>query len=173
MFGINYKFWLKEGIGKKVEEYKIWLKEEHCWGDVELGYAPANDDKFMEYFDKGICNHPKRMYRPGNTVIVHFTPILEDLTKKYREGKMSRDEWERICLHTRQLSRGITDAITSTLQNYGREVSLLSEREKWSHACGADVAGMGAFEYKEEDEMFYRGDQVGFLGAVTTEVVLE
>ena len=125
----------------------------------------------MELYESGKCKHPKAIYRPGNTVITHFIPLSEDTAKQYYDGKIPPDEWERICNHTRQISRGITDAITSTLQGFGRLVALLPEREGWSHAYGAEVAGMGKFQQKEG--MFYSENQIGYFGSVASELVIK
>lgn len=73
--------------------------------------------------------------------------------------------------NTRQISRGITDGIISTLRGLGREVALLTEQEGWSHACGGEVAGMGKIDYK--DDMFHKGNQIGSMGSVIAEVEIQ
>lgn len=171
MFGINYKKWIKESVDLKVSEYIKWLDAKPCWSDIEIGYASAENEKFMELYENHKCKHPKQLYRPGNTVICHFTPISNELVAQYYDGKMPQEEWEKICADTKQISRGITDAIKETLQGFGREAALLTEREGWSHSCGAEVAGIGKFEYKEE--MFCSETQIGFLGSVITEVEIK
>lgn len=170
MFGINYKRWIDENINLQVQKYEKILNVEPSWESVQVGYAYADDKRFMEFYDKNICNHPKRLYRPGKTIICHFVPIKNEFIIKYENNEIDDKTWEKLCLDTRRVSRGITDAITSTLQSFGREVSLLSQIENWSHICGAEVAGLGNFEYK--DDMFYKGNMVGYLGAVSTEIEL-
>ncbi|WP_027399368.1 hypothetical protein [Anaerovorax odorimutans] len=171
MFGINYKNWINENIKLKVIEYQKMLNVEPSWDDIEVGYANTEDEKFMEFYKEEKCNHPKKLYRPGNTIVCHFIPISKELIKKYQDGDMDEKTWFKLCLDTRQVSRGITDAVTSTLQGFGREVALLSQKENWSHICGAEVAGLGKFEYK--DNMFCIGDKIGYLGAVSTELKLD
>lgn len=171
MFGINYKNWIKEGVDSKVDEYLKWLDAKPCWSDIEIGYVPADHEAFMNLHINHKCKHPKELYRPGNTVICHFTPISKDLAAKYNDGEMSQKEWDKLCIDTRQISRGITDAIIETLRGFGREAALLTEREGWSHSCGAEAAGMGKFGYKEE--MFCSETQIGFLGSMITEVEIK
>lgn len=170
MFGVNYKMWVEDGIAKKTQEYLKWLDVNCHWEKTVTGYASVTDERFDTFYGKDLCNHPKRMYRPGNTVIVHFTQILPELVKQYKEGQMSQEEWEKLCLDTNRLSRGITDSVMSTFQGFGREVSLLPESENWSHVCGAEITGLGSFEKREA--MFWDGDKVGCMGAVITEVIL-
>lgn len=171
MFGPNYKSWIRENVDLKVKEYLVWLDVKQCWDDIMIEYASTDNEKFMELSGNHRCKHPKRLYRPGNTVVCHFTPISENLVKQYHDGKMTKEAWEKLCLDTRQISRGITDAVVETLQDFGREVALLSERDGWSHACGAEVAGMGTFEYKED--MFCSETKIGYLGSVITEVIID
>lgn len=171
MFGIDYKQWIKDIVAVKTKEYIVILESGKDWENTVIGYAGAQDKRFDTYYEKGECNHPKRMYRPGNTVIIHFTQIDPKLVADYQEGRMPQEKWKTLCLNTRRLSRGITDGITSTLQSFGREVSLLPESENWSHICGAEIAGMGKFEKKED--MFWNGNAVGSMGAVITEVILK
>ncbi|MGI6730910.1 MAG: hypothetical protein ACOX5F_03305 [Anaerovoracaceae bacterium] len=171
MFGINYKNWIKESADQKIAEYIKWLNVSPSWDNIQIGYASADHERFMELYQNHICKHPKRLYRPGKTVICHFTPISNDIVKKYHDGKIAKEEWEKLCANTWQISRGITDGIIATLRSLGREVALLTEQEGWSHACGGEIAGMGKFEYK--DEMFHKGNQIGYMGSAITEVEIK
>lgn len=169
MFGINYKMWITENAEKKFQEYlNILNAEKSLWGEIAIGFGSVDDVRFDNFYAEGKCNHPKRMYRPGNTVICHFLPIADEVYEKYKKGVTSEENWEAICLDTRRISRGITDSITATLQSYGREVSLLPERENWSHACGAEVAGLPTFE--KVGDMFIGDGKIGCIGSVITEV---
>lgn len=167
MFGVNYKLFMNENIEKKIQEYITWLDTENNWNNVEIGFVDANDERFLQFHIDYKCTHPKKLYRPGNTVICHFLPIKQELISEYKTGNISEENWEKICLETRQMSRGITDAIISTFQGYGREISLLSELDGWSNMYGAEVAGLG--EFTQEDYMFQRGEQLGCIGSVATE----
>jgi hypothetical protein len=125
----------------------------------------------MKFYASHGCKHPKELYTPGKTVISHFIPISKDLVDQYSQGNITKDEWEKMCKETKQVSRGITDSIIETLQGFGREAALLSERDGWSHLCGAEVAQIGMFENKEN--MLYSGAQVGWLGSLITEVIID
>ena len=171
MLKFNYKIWIAENVDLKVKEYMDMLKVERFWDDIKIEYTSADHEEYIKLFTSNECKHPKELYSPGQTVISHFTPISKDLVEKYHQGKMSREEWEKLCRDARQISRGITDAIILTFQDFGREVALLSEREGWSNACGADLAGLGKFVKK--DDMFYSETQVGCLGSVITEVAID
>jgi len=171
MLKFNYKIWLTENVDLKVKEYMELLNVKHSWDDIVIEYTSADHEDYMKLFTSHECKHPKELYSPGKTVISHFTPISKDLVEKYHQGKMSKEEWDKLCRDTRQVSRGITDAIILTFQNFGREVALLSEREGWSNVCGAELAGIGKFEKK--DDIFYSETQVGCLGSVITEVVID
>ncbi len=167
MFGINYKLLINENIEIKIQEYITWLDTENNWNKVEIGFGDANEEIFTQLHKEYKCTHPKKLYRPGNTVICHFLSIKKDLIEDYKSGKISKENWEKICLETRQVSRGITDAIISTFQGYGREISLLSELDGWSNKYGAEVVGLGKFD--QEDYMFRREEQIGCIGSVATE----
>lgn len=97
MFGINYKNWIKESAEQKVDAYIKWLNVSPSWDDIEIGYASADHESFIELYQEQLCKHPKQLYRPGKTVICHFTPISNDLVKKYHDGQMSKEEWESLC----------------------------------------------------------------------------
>lgn len=167
MFGTNYKFFINENTDNKIQEYIKWLDTENNWNKVEIGFGDANDERFTQLHVEYKCTHPKKLYRPGNTLISHFLSIRQDLIEDYKAGNISEEKWGKICLETRQVSRGITDAIITTFQTYGREISLLSELDGWSNMYGAEVAGLGKFE--KDSFMFLRGEQVGCLGSVVTE----
>lgn len=171
MIGFDYKIWVDENVGLKLKEYMELLDVKQCWDDIIIKYTPADHGDFTKFYSTHECKHPKLLYSPGKTVISHFTPISKELLDRYNQGNMSEEEWEKLCINTRQVSRGISDAIIRTLQTFGREVALLSEREGWSHVCGAEVAGMGKFEFK--DDMFYSGTKIGYMGSVITEVIID
>ena len=171
MLKFNYKTWITENVDLKVKEYMDMLKVERFWDNIVIEYTSADHEEYIKLFASNECKHPKELYSPGKTVITHFIPISKDIVEKYHQGKMSREEWEKLCRDTRQISRGITDAIILTFQDFGREVALLSEREGWSNAWGAELAGIGEFVKKED--MFYSETQVGSLGSVITEVVID
>lgn len=170
MLGMDYRYFINENMNKKIGEYKEWLGADHNWNPVEIGFSNANDGAFTKLHIDYACTHPKKLYRPGNTVIVHFISIKQDLVEGYKSGEIGEERWEKICLETRQISRGITDSIIFTFQDFGREISLLSELDGWSNQHGAEVAGLGKFN--KEGFMFYRGDQIGCIGSVVTETVV-
>lgn len=170
MLKMNYKYFINEGILKKMTEYMNWLDTENMWNEVEIGYADANHEDFKQLHIDYHCTHPKKLYRPGNTLICHFLSIKQDLVDDYKAGKISDEKWEKICLDTRQISRGITDSIISTFQTYGREISLLSELDGWSNMHGAEIAGLGKFE--KDRYMFFRGEEMGCIGSVVTETII-
>lgn len=171
MLKMDYKLWIKESVDLKIEEYSEWMGIKPFWDHVIIEYTSADDEGYMKLFESHTCKHPKALYSPGKTVITHFTPISKDLVKQHNEGKISEEDWDKMCRDTRQMSRGITDAIILTLQGFGREVALLSEREGWCNLSGAEMAGLGKFENR--DQVFYSDDMVGGLGNVVTEVIID
>lgn len=171
MLKFDYKFWINENIDLKIKEYMEWLDLQPCWDDIIVKYTSADHEGYMERFKSHECKHPKALYTPGKTVITHFTPIRKDLVDQYNEGKISRENWDKMCRDTRQVSRGITDSIILTLQSFGREVALLSEKEGWCNLSGAEMAGLGNFENK--DDVFYSNEMVGCLGSVVTELIID
>jgi len=164
---MDYRYFLNENIDHKIQEYMEELNTGHIWNQVELGFGDANDERFTKLHIDFECTHPKKLYRPGKTLICHFLGIKQDLVDSHQRHEISEEEWNRICLETRQVSRGITDAVISTFQTFGREVSLLSELDGWSHLHGAEIAGLGKFE--KNGPMVQRGNQIGALGSVVTE----
>ena len=167
---MDYRYFLNENIESKIQEYIKELQTEYNWNQVELGFGDANDERFATLHVDYECTHPKKLYRPGKTLICHFLSIKNELVDSHENDEISDGDWERICLETRQVSRGITDAILSTFQDFGREISLLSELDGWSHVHGAEIAGLGKFEKK--GYMVHRGAEIGCLGSVVTEIEL-
>jgi hypothetical protein len=164
---MNYRFFLNENIEKKIQAYMKELNCKYNWNQVELGFGDANDERFIKLHMNFECTHPKKLYRPGRTLICHFISIKQELINAHEEQQVGEEEWDKICLESRQVSLGVTDAIIYTLETFGREVALLSEIDGWSHLHGAEIVGLGHFE--KNGNMVQRGSQIGFLGSVVTE----
>lgn len=157
-FGINYKKRLEEELA---EEMTTYIKEKglsDVIGLPLLGYAFADDQRFMDAFDAGLTKHPKTIYRPGTTVIVSFLPFIpEYVQENFLESNNNQSvskAWTFAYKRSIIVSAHINTFILDFLDGMGREASLSTihtdwnrdtHRPEWSHKIAAHIAGMGEF----------------------------
>lgn len=148
--------------------------------DPYVGYAQTKDPLFLAFFEKGWTMHPKEIYRPGNTVIIHYLPFSEKVTKSNKIGGEISKEWIKAYDSAIFLSALINDRIKDILESLGRLASLTNlpgdwNHEKdgpnWSHKLAAYVAGMGDFGIAGSFKA--KLGSGGRLGSVITEYVMD
>lgn len=157
-FGVNYKKRLQEELADEMVAYIDEKGLTDVIGLPLLGYAFADDKRFMDAFDAGLTIHPKGIYRPGTTVIVSFLPYNPEYVQDNFIENGDRDSvskaWTRAYESSIIVSAHINTFILDFLEGMGREASLSNihtdwdwetHRPEWSHKIAAYIAGMGEF----------------------------
>lgn len=157
-FGVNYKKRLQEELAEEMTSY---IKELHLEDVLELpllGYAFADDKRFMAAYDADLTKHPKEIYRPGTTVIISFLPFnpgyVQDNFASDGSSLSVSKSWKYAYERSIIVSAHINTFILEFLDGLGREASLSTvhtdwnretHRPEWSHKIAAYIAGMGEF----------------------------
>ena len=157
-FGVNYKKRLQEELAEEMTTYITQKGLRDVIGLPLLGYAFADDKRFMDAFDAGINQHPKEIYRPGTTVIVSFLPFIPQYVQDNfinNDGKKAVSKaWKHAYESSIIVSAHINTFTLEFLDGMGREASLSTihtdwnkdtHRPEWSHKIAAYIAGMGEF----------------------------
>lgn len=147
---------LKKHIQENVEETAIEFQNREdivCRFEKPiLKYVDAEDVMFDALFARGLNEHPKKIYRPGKCLIVHYTPYAEDIVRRNEASETPTEEWVRAYMESLWLAMEINRTIVKTLKTQGRLTSYLNNmmewnpktcQEGWSHKLAAAVGGLG------------------------------
>ena len=157
-FGVNYKKRLQDELAEEMTTYINQKGLKDVIGLPLLGYAFADDKRFMTAYDADLTLHPKEIYRPGTTVIVSFLPYIP---KYVQDNFIENDDktdvskaWKFAYESSIIVSAHINTFTLDFLEGMGREASLSNihtdwnpdtHRPEWSHKIAAYIAGMGEF----------------------------
>lgn len=111
------------------------------FGEPMVSFMDASDEIYEAFHNAGLSRMPKMTYRPGNTVITHYVPIIE------KPESPLRAHFESLWL-AMEINRGIKNVF----RDYGRLTSYTSslvewDEEKmgydWDDRIAAYIAGIG------------------------------
>lgn len=145
---------IEENVKKAVAEFQERDDISSRFGEPVIGYVDARDPIFDMYLYKGLSQHPKKIYRPGNTVVLHFVPFAEEIVQSNKGDGAPSEEWSRAFIESMWLSMRLNGVIRETLDTVGRLSSCTNTpadwnektcHEEWSHKMAAYAAGMGHF----------------------------
>ena len=91
--GVDIKAKILEDVRNAVREFEARPDIKTKFGDPIVGYADTRNGIFDMYFSRRICDHPKRIYRPGNTAVVHFVPYAQEILESNRGGDKPSQQW--------------------------------------------------------------------------------
>lgn len=152
MAGINIEGKIEKKVQQIVKEFEERDDIVTRFGEPIIAYVNARNQLFDWFCDKQLTEHPKNIYRPGNTIIVYFIPYAEDITESNQGGEQVSQQWIRASIESAWLSMRLNRAIKETLDIVGRLSTSLNthldwDEEKhqpaWSHKLAAYAAGMG------------------------------
>lgn len=152
--GVDIKAKILEDVRNAVREFEARPDIKTKFGDPIVGYADTRNGIFDMYFSRRICDHPKRIYRPGNTAVVHFVPYAQEILESNRGGDKPSQQWTDAFNESMWLSMRLNGVIREALDTVGRLSSCTNTptdwneelcREGWSHKLVAYAAGMGTF----------------------------
>lgn len=154
MYGINIKEKIRRNVKNAIREFEAREDIVTRFGEPVIGYADARDPLFDVIYYKGLSKHPKEVYRPGNTVVLHFVPFAEEVVQSNEVDGRPSEQWSRAFTESMWLSMRLNGVIRETLDTIGRLSSCTNTpadwneeicHEEWSHKMAAYVAGMGEF----------------------------
>ncbi len=152
MEGINIKGKIERSVRQVLKEFEAREDVVTKFGEPMIAYVDAKNTLFDMLFDKQLTEHPKNIYRPGNTLIVYFIPFAKEVAESNIGGDDVSEQWQRANIEATWLSMKLNRAIRQTLDIIGRLSSLLNTQldwneetyqANWSHKLAAYVAGMG------------------------------
>lgn len=179
-FGIDPRNLLYRNI---VEGSKNYQKENNLstsFLDPILGFARTDNPLFDIFFGRDELIHPKAVYRPGNTVIVHFLPFQHPLSIWAPHDPKARHRWETAMKESIMLSMRINGIIRETMSAAGHMVSGATtpadwDMEKlspeWNHKLAAFVCGLGELSFG--DSLLTEAGAAGRFGAAITDYPME
>lgn len=152
--GVDIKAKIMDDIKAAIKKFEERPDIQTKFGEPLVGYMDTASPIFDMFFSRTICDHPKRIYRPGYTVVVHFVPYAPEIVESNRGGDRPSKEWERAFTESMWLSMRLNGVIREALDTVGRLSSCTNTptdwdeelcRENWSHKLVAYAAGMGTF----------------------------
>lgn len=152
--GVDIKAKIINDMNEAKREFEARPGMNSRFGEPIVGYVDTNHPIFDMYFSRSICDHPKAIYRPGHTVIVHFIPFAPEITQSNKGGDAPSKEWLEAFNDSMWLSMRFNGVIRDALDTIGRLSSCTNTpvdwneercREEWSHKLCAFAAGMGQF----------------------------
>ena len=145
---------IEENVRRTVEEFQAKAEVTTRFKDPVIAYLSTTHPLFDTFFARGENDHPKKIYRPGNTLIVHYVPWAEEIIRSNQDGDRPSQAWmdaDRDSLH---LAMAINQTIRKTLNKVGRLHSNTSSmidwdkdlhRYSWSNKIAGFIAGIGTF----------------------------
>lgn len=134
---------VKADIIKTIEETVVNFQEiEECetiFGKPKVGFVSATHPLYDTLFARGVNDHPKKIYRPGYTVIVHYVPYEETENSFFDAVKLTMT----INGNLRRFLEGIGRLTSHTCVPVDWDME--NHREEWSSKYTAYMAGMGQF----------------------------
>ena len=122
-----------------------------------IAYVYAKDPLFDMFWERHLCKHPKAIFQPGNTVILHYVPFADEVAAGNEGGDAPSEQWERAFVESLWLSMELNRVIRGTLDMIGR----------LSFKMAAYAAGMG--DFGTGGSFLINGKYGGRLGAVSTD----
>lgn len=176
MIGMDILKRLEENINKTVTDFEARDDISTSFGKAITGYANTRSPLFDMMFTRRLCDHPKNIYRPGNTVILHFVPYSPHIISENEKSLSPSKAWETAFRESMWLSMKLNGVIRETLNMVGRLSSCTNTpvdwneklcHENWSHKMAAYAAGMG--EFGPGGSFHTKGGYAGRLSSIITD----
>ena len=174
--GVDIKAAIEQNIKNAIEEFEKRDDIVTKFGEPIIGYANAKSPLFDMMFSRRLSNHPKSIYRPGNTVVLHFVPYAPAVAEGNEAADTPTEAWNRAFTESMWLSMRLNGVIRETLDTVGRLSSCTNTpvdwdedvcHEEWSHKMAAYVADMG--EFGPAGSFHTKNGYAGRLGSIITD----
>ena len=122
------------------------------FGEPQIAYLSTTHPLFDTFFARDMCDHPKNIYRPGNTLILHYVPIDPQICEGNLLQGQPSEGWVRANIESLWLAMDINRVIKDTLTKVGRihsntsgmvDWDLKKHRYSWSNKIAGFIAGLG------------------------------
>ena len=143
-----------DNIAATVAEFNEREDITTVFGEPKVAFVSTTHPLFDTFFARGENDHPKKVYRPGNTLIVHYVPWEGPVAKSNEAGADPSEEWLAADRESLWLAMEINKVIKKTLDKVGRIHSNTStmidwdkakHRYGWSNKIAAFIGGIGDF----------------------------
>ena len=181
LFGVDAKALLLETAERRVREYENAPQTGTRYGEPLIGYVDTGNILFDEFYCRKMCMHPKKIFRPGSTVIVYFVPFADEITESNRGGFDVSAAWSRAVSESIMLTAHINGAIREALEGLGyyetSGTNLPGDWNEeacgpeWSHKHAAFLAGLGNFG--AAGAFYTEKGFAGCFGSVITPLYIE
>ncbi len=138
MIGFDVKKHIEQNVLKTMEEFAAREDIVTEFGTPLIGYVDARHPLFDIFMDKNMSDHPKNIYRPGITLIVHVLPYDVSVTESNREKGSPSPQWVRAFTESTWLSMAINRAVRGALDMAGRLSSCLNTPLDWNGRYSAE-----------------------------------
>lgn len=174
--GVDVKAAIEENVKAAIRTFEEREDIVTKFGEPVIGYANARSSIFDMFFSRGLSNHPKSIYRPGNTIVLHFVPYDPAVAAANEASAEPSEAWNRAFIESMWLSMRLNGVIRETLDTVGRLSSCINTptdwneetcHEEWSHKMAAYAAGMG--EFGPAGSFHTKNGYAGRLGAIITD----
>ena len=138
---------IEKSVRGAIEEYENREDVETGFGEPIIAYMNSDDVLFDTFFARGGFDHPKRIYRPSYTVILHYVPFAENPYEAGDEALQKRcfDDGTKLAMSINRAIRGSLNKI-GRLTSYASSMSdwnMKKNQHEWSNKLAAFVAGIG------------------------------
>ena len=170
------KQFIEKNIRETVEQFQQRPGVITRYGEPVIGYVSMFHPLFDHLYMEGICEHPKKIYNPGHTIIVHFVPAYSEAMEELEEKGRDSYKWERAHYDSIMLSQYINMAIRDSLVKLGRISSISGvasdwnrkmHMPMWSGKIAAYLAGIG--ELGPAGSFHTKDGYIGSIGTTMTD----
>ena len=152
MFEDSIRLGIEKRVKEAVEKFSAKDDISTKFGEPVVGYIDPTNMMFDMFFTRGLSDHPKNIYRPGNTIVLYYVPYPADVAESNFGGSEPSEKWSRAYIESMWLVMEVNAVIRDYLDSLGILSSLLNtpldwdeeaHHESWSHKLAAFAAGMG------------------------------
>ncbi len=128
----------KKFIEKNVRETVIAFQERPeittRYGEPVIEYVSVFHPLFDHLYMEQLCEHPKKVYNPGHSIIVHYVPVAGSVEDDLRANGRDSKAWERAHYDSIMLAMYINMAIRDSLVKLGRISSITGVASNWNRS---------------------------------------
>ena len=93
------------------------------FGEPAVTYVSVDDVRFDMLFARGLNGHPREIYRPGRTIILHYLPLAEETVRANEAAAEPTEEWVRAFYESLWLAMAVNQTIREVMTGQGRLIS--------------------------------------------------
>lgn len=170
------KKFIEKNIRKAVEDFQNRPGVKTKYGEPIVGYVSMFHPLYDHLYMEGLCEHPKKIYNPGHTIIVHYVPVAGDAIRELEEQGRDSQQWKKAHYDSIMLSQFINMAIRDSLVKLGRISSISGvatdwnrkmHMPMWSSKITAYLAGIG--ELGPAGSFHTKDGYIGSIGSTMTD----